>query len=91
MPQQVEQIESQVDLSKVIEDALKTLANTVIMSALSKQFEEDLPGTNKNLSDALRFLYNSFENITGNSSENFVWSAARDEFVENFLRLATKS
>jgi hypothetical protein len=32
----------------VIEDALKTLANTVIMSALSKQFEEEIPGANKN-------------------------------------------
>lgn len=50
-----------------------------------------MPGVNKNLKDALRFLFNSFENITGNVSENFVWSAARDEFVENFLRLVTKS
>lgn len=50
-----------------------------------------MPGVNKNLKDALMFLYNSFENITGSASENFVWSAARDEFVENFLRLATKS
>lgn len=43
------------------------------------------------MTDAVNFLYKSFLNLTGTVSNNFVWSAARDEFVENFTKLATKS
>lgn len=49
-----------------------------------------MPGVSKNLGEAIRFLGTSFENLSG-AAENFVWSAARDEFVENFAKLANKS
>lgn len=58
------------------------------MGTVHSKFGEQISGANQNISDALLFLYRSFENLTGTVSESFVWSAARDEFVENFSRLA---
>jgi hypothetical protein len=73
----------------VIEDSFRTLANAIILHNIQSQHNEHIPEATSNIRDALSFLYVSFENLT--STENFIWSAARDEFVENFTKLVAKS
>jgi hypothetical protein len=73
----------------VIEDSFRTLADAIILHTIQSQYFEYIPESTNNIKDALSFLYVSFENLT--SPENFIWSAARDEFVENFTKLAMKS
>ena len=77
-----------VDVGKAIEDALRIVANAVIMSTLHNKFGERFEGSNQNIIEALAFLNKSFENL---ASDSFVWEAAREEFVENFSRLGQKS
>jgi hypothetical protein len=57
------------------------------MGTVNQKFGEQISGANQNIMDALIFLYKSFENLSGTSLDSFVWSAAREEFVENFTRL----
>lgn len=70
---------------------MRVVADAIIMSTIANKFGETLPGANQNFSDALNFLYRSAENLVGLTNESFVWSAAREEFVENFTRLAMRS
>jgi hypothetical protein len=58
---------------------------------LNKRFNEQVHGQSSNISDAISFLHKSFENLSGYTGETFVWAAARDEFVENFTKLALRS
>ncbi len=67
------------------------LANAVALSTIHHHFGANITGSNQNTNDALAFLSKSFENLTASRSDSFIWAAARDEFVENFSRLATKS
>jgi hypothetical protein len=83
--------EPQVDIGKVIEDALRIAANAVIMNTVHNKFGEQFEGASSNIIDGLAFLHKSFENLNASNADSFVWEAAREEFVENFLRLAQKS
>lgn len=55
--------EPQVDIDKVVEDAISLVADSVILASLNTHFGEDLPGANQNILDALSFLYKSFNNL----------------------------
>lgn len=70
---------------------MKVIANTVAFGTVASRFEEKIPGTSNYMVDALTFINKSFENLLGASSDQFIWAAARDEFVENFSRLLLKS
>jgi hypothetical protein len=83
--------EPQVDIGKVIEDALRIAANAVIMNTVHNKFGEQFEGASSNIIDGLAFLHKSFENLNASNADSFVWEAAREEFVENFLRLTQKS
>jgi hypothetical protein len=58
------------------------------MNTVHNKFGEQFHGANSNIIEGLAFLAKSFENLNASRSETFVWEAAREEFVENFLRLA---
>ncbi len=74
-----------------MEDSLRILANAVIMSTVHNTFGEEINESTSNLNESLAFLHKSFENLLATHSDSFVWEGAREEFVENFSRLALKS
>lgn len=78
-----------IDTSKIVEEALKVVADAIIMGTL-QSINEPLPNVNDKQADCINFLYKSFDNLAANS-DNFVWQSARDEFVENFSRLVNRS
>lgn len=80
----------QVDVSKVVEDALKVVADAIIMANVQNQYGEPLPGVTPNISDALNHIYKSFENLA-QPARDFLWVPARDDFVEKFSKLANRS
>ncbi len=64
-------------------------ADAIVLGTLNAQFGEQLSGASKNILDSLSFLRKSFENLVG--SDSYVWQAAKEDFVENFTKLAIKS
>jgi len=85
------QEEQPVDVSKVIEDALRVIADAVIINRLQDRFGESIPGASQNIQESLQFLYRTFESLTGAGAEDYIWRNVRDQFVDNFTRLAVKS
>ena len=75
-------------------DALSLLADAVVARTLVSRFSEQLPGSTKQHTDSLDFLFQSFERLVGyggHHGEAFQWGQAKEQFVENFTRLALKS
>ncbi len=74
-----------------MEDTLKLVADAIILNSLHTHFDEKVPGSTPNLKDALSHLHNSIANLTGTSHGDFVWANERENFVDNFQRLISRS
>lgn len=66
------------------------VANAIIMGTLHVNMEEQLPGASDKMLECLHFLYKSYDNLAANQ-DTFVWQKARDEFVDNFSKLVSRS
>lgn len=69
------------------------MADAVILRTLHSRFQETLPGVaTQNVADSLEHLFKSFEGLAGYGHDpSFNWLTVRENFVENFSRLALKS
>jgi hypothetical protein len=63
----------EVDVGKVVEDALKSIADTIIISTLQAKFGEQLPGATPSINDALSYLAKAFGSVSGASVDSFQW------------------
>lgn len=86
-----QQVQPQVDIGKVIEETLSSVADTVIVNYLRVKHHEEITGASPQVQDALQVLYKSFEGVVGYAHDSFNWRQAREEFVETFTRYALKS
>lgn len=79
-------VEPAVDVSKVVEDALSLVADSVIFGYLNG--ESPLPGVDSKTSDALAHLTHVWAALTHGVGS---WSSAKGNFVDTFSRLVNKS
>lgn len=79
-------VEPAVDVSKVVEDALGLVADSVIFGYLNG--ENPLPGVDSKTSDALAHLTHVWAALTHGAGS---WSSAKGNFVDTFSRLVNKS
>lgn len=73
----------QVDVNKVVEDALSFVADTVIFGTLNSS-QTKLSGTNQHISDSLAHITNAWSLLTAGTG---TWSQAKGQFVDIFSRL----
>lgn len=66
------------------------MADAVILRTIHSRFNEALPGVaTQSIADSLDFLFKSFEGLAGyGHDQSFNWLQIREQFVENFSRLA---
>lgn len=86
--------EPQVDKSQIVHDTLSLVADAVILRTVHARFSESLGGASQHEIDAIEFLYKHFEGIAGYGAAHhheFNWLTAKENFVDNFSRLALRS
>ena len=84
----VEEKAAEVDISKIVEDALSLVADSVIFATLNGEQGVELKGCNQNLNDSLAHILKSWSGLTEGVGS---WSAAKGDFVDTFSRLISKS
>ena len=80
--------EPEVDVSKVVEDALSLVADAVIFATLNGGQGVELKGSSQNLNDSLAHVLKSWNGLTEGVGS---WSKAKGDFVDTFSRLIFKS
>lgn len=80
--------EPAVDITKVVEDALNLVADTVIFGTLNQDQGVALAGSNQNITDAISHVVSAFTGLTEGLG---TWSSAKGSFVDTFSRLINKS
>lgn len=80
--------EPEVDVNKVMEDALSLVADAVIFATLNGGQGVELKGSNQNLDDSLAHILKSWSGLTEGVGS---WSKAKGDFVDTFSRLIFKS
>lgn len=80
--------EPEVDVNKIVEDALSLVADAVIFATLNGDEGVELKGSNQNLNDSLAHILKSWSGLTEGVGS---WSKAKGDFVDTFSRLIFKS
>lgn len=84
----VQETTAPVDTTKVVEDALNLVADTVIFATLNQELGVELAGSNPSLNAALSHVLSAFQGLTNGSN---TWSSAKNTFVDTLSRLVSRS
>ena len=84
----VEEKAAEVDVNKIVEDALSLVADSVIFATLNGEQGVELKGSSQNLNDSLAHILKSWSGLTEGVGS---WSSAKGAFVDTFSRLISKS
>jgi len=78
----------EVDVNKIVEDALGLVADSVIYATLNGEKGVELKGSSQNLNDSLAHILKSWNGLTEGVGS---WSKAKGAFVDTFSSLIFKS